>query len=734
MTVSTQQIDTNTKKIISIGEVSSASTISAVDSAITSMGWTRVAYNSGFVPGSPSVTSSYSTLRFYIYKAINADALTYKYFIIYWDVVKQNFWTATCEDYNTTTNVITNQSWTSNGSFINRYDIRDGSIIIGATNKHIFIWPFVTGNRPGMWAMVCEFERMGQEDTAFADGSSNGPCCWAWTCSLIIGGTAYTTTSVTASRTHFCFPRIMSYTGTDAAFWYTPVVGGHQLPTTWSTPSPTGISTPTLVTTATGPITQTLSNLAAIVSGSFGIKYAWASNNPTAWPISADMLFQYLRPIGNIFNVGVTDINAAGHGELFNLKTDATGGWPYQSGNDTNMIALNMVYSTVPTYLGAYTGFAGNSYSGKFINIGNDIFYMACSDGVRVWNSQLSGSWPASNSQTATVAELIYSDTGGVTDIIFDGERTVWAAGSTGIIKIDTETGSITTGASTGGIAYVALDGQNVYATQRNLLAFPKVNVYPRSATNLNTFGLINSANWSYNDPVYWQTPVPDHAGNVYLTNSSSGLTVTTNHIEKYDITSLTPGNTVTQSGYLSDPVRVAGAVTTQAAQMWLDPTDPTGRVWMISINGSSNVKVGTFLPAFTATVQKPAVTAISAGTNNTSLLWDNGSTGGELNLIPFQGQFLFATRKLGSATSNASAFIVFEHPANAGAAYLVSQTTTAFGSGGYASGWLGSDGNIILGTLTSATNYVANVAIDHFVNKWTNNLETMISKLLVKS
>lgn len=197
MTVSTTTFTAggNSKKVSISNEIGNGSTnvISAVDSAITSLGWTQ---------WDVVAATTYNPIRTYVYRVLNADGVTYKYFILRWDTIKLIFYSSTCEYWwNNFLHQPVNESWTNAGAFGQGYDLVNSFIIVAATARHLILWNNIN-NQAGLWAGVLEYERVAAEDTAIAlqpaGSNSYSPILSG---SLYFGGTNYinSATSVTAA-------------------------------------------------------------------------------------------------------------------------------------------------------------------------------------------------------------------------------------------------------------------------------------------------------------------------------------------------------------------------------------------------------------------------------------------------------------------------------------------------------------------------------------------------------
>ena len=492
MTVSTASYTTNSKKITITNELSSSNVISSVDAAIVALGWTQYDVLTGHVPGTGS-TSAFSPINTYVYRAINYDNSTYKYLIIRWDIIKRYFVTSTCESWNSTTHVPTNESWSNNGAFIQGYDLKDSFIWIGASNRHFVIWTFIK-NQPGIWTMVCEMQRVSEEDTV----GNNSPC-WAWTNSLMIGTPFGQTASTSTSKIMFAFPRTFdNSTGSAAAQVYATCSNRGMYPPSY--PS--------------GTVSITVDTNLLHLGSAYNIPYAWDSSSILLAPVYVDAISKSMR-LGNIYSMGVTG-NIGNNLDTITVKLNAAGGWPDGTGSSSSAVLLPMHggwdgdggYSSVK---------ASNFYTqtdtivvSKMEPVGNLVLFLAASDGVRRWDAKMG---------QGSYSSLLYSDSGGIYDVVFDGERSVYASTSTGVIKIDTETLGQSTVAITGGTGYLSIDAKYVYATDRALSTAPKCSMILRSNFTVNaspytlSTTLLSAAG-------NWVTPQSDYNGSVYMRNS----------------------------------------------------------------------------------------------------------------------------------------------------------------------------------------------------------------------
>ena len=349
--------------------------------------------------------------------AVATYPYTWKYFILRWDVTKLQFFTSACEYWNNVTHVATNETWNGAGSFPQQYDLKDCFIWVGATARHLVLWPFIK-SEPGMWAGVFEFERVVPEDTV-----GNGAPCFAWTNSVMIG-TPYGKTTGTISRIMYAFPRTQDgFTGAAAAQIYAPVTNRGMFPPSY----PQG--------TLSISVDTNLLHLASY----YNLTYGWDTSTAKAFasPISVDGISKAM-PFGRTYNLSTTK-QIGSFLDTTTLTLDTTGGWVASTGTSADCVILPM---NGGTEIGSIT-YGANKMSApvgtnamttnvsKMIVIGDNVW--ACAqEGVYTW---------AMSAGTVTPT-LVYASSVslGVIDIVFDGARSIYASTYFGVAKIDTET------------------------------------------------------------------------------------------------------------------------------------------------------------------------------------------------------------------------------------------------------------------------------------------------------
>lgn len=650
MTVTSASYTTNSVKITIDNELGSTNIMANVDVAITTLGWTQydVVDFTVFTP-----------IKTYVYRCLNADGSTYKYFIIRWNVIECRFYTSTCENWTLATDSPVNECWTGSGAFPQGYDIKDSFIWVSATNRHIVIWSFIK-NEPGIWTGVMEFERVASEDTA-----ANGMPCWAWTNSLIIGTPWGEAANNTTSEIMFAFPRTAdSYTGAAAAIVYAPVTSRGMYPPAY--PS--------------GTVAITVDVNLLHLGSYYNIAYGWDTAKTLLSPISVDGIFKSM-PFGRAHNFSVTK-PIGGFLDTTMANVDATGGWASGSGVSTECVILPMnggceadsAYAAGK--MAAVYGQTLSVITAGTVAIGDNV-WMAASDGIRFW---------AMTSGQGGSSTLIYSNASGVQDIIFDGERTIYGSISTGLVKIDTETlvaTTLTTIAAGG--SYLGIDHKYVYVASRTASTTPSVAMVSRSSFTVSaTF----TSGTALTVASGWGTPVPDYSGSCFVTSQAGTTASQTLRMAKF--TSDTGATLVNTANILRN-----AAATTQndfPSAFYIDRS--SGRLYLVQC-ATTTGRIYELDPTLLTALQTvTTMTTAATGTPLASQLALSTTLDyrGDLNIIPIRGVFYVSPKRVGISTAAWQARIHFNYPLTSpsgipafSAVSTAQITTTPLGHGGTA-------------------------------------------------
>ena len=467
------------------------------------------------------------------------DANIYKYCIVRWNPLKTEFHVSSCESYSLTTYTPTNETWTAGGCFPHGYDLIDSYIWIGGSARNLTFWTFIKGE-PGLWSMIMEFERIAPEDLA-AEQYPN----WAYTNSLMFGTPFAKTATNTTSTIMMAFPRtVENKTGAAAATGWGPATTRGMWPPAY----------PGATLTFTGLGTNQL-HLADIYNATYG----WDNTKKYVTPITINSTSKN-TPFGRVYNVSATGNYGNAH-DTTTLNLDSTGGWSSGSGTSSPAVflPLNGGAEVDSAYTAAKIGSSYGQGTGVVINkaiaIGDNL-WLACSDGVR--------QWAMSSANASAIGSALRSESLGVTDIVFDGKRTVYCATATGVVAIDTVTTATQTliqggTLSTDGAHRLELDEQNIYATSRVPSTAPKLFIITRSNNTYLATGTLSTT--TLTNPSGFITPLPDYEGQVFVPTAQGNATnvlriakfSSVNGTQTLNVASpLTPGIT-TQSGMRID-------------------------------------------------------------------------------------------------------------------------------------------------------------------------------------
>lgn len=636
-------------------------------------------YSSG-VTGNATlcVGNIYSPMTLYVYQAATAqDASIYKYCIVRWNTLKQEFHVSTCESWNTTTKVPTNESWTAGGCFPHGYDIQDSYIWVGGTSRNITFWTFIK-NEPGLWSSIIEFERIAPEDLQYKYTPN-----WAYTNSLMFGTPFGKALSTNTSTTMMAFPRTPeNKTGASAAVSYGPATSRGLWPPTY--PSAT------LAFTGLGANNMHLADI-------YNTVYGWDSTKKYVTPVTINNTAKNI-PFGRIYNISATGNYGNAH-DTTTLALDSSGGW--SSGSGTSSPAVFLPLNGGSEASAAYSGTQINNVYGqgtaviiaKAIAIGDNL-WLACSDGVRQWSM--------SSANASAINSPIRSESSGVYDIVFDGKQTVYCSTASGVATIDTTntatqsliqggtmsavfTGSISTttltvtavtsgtiaigqtisgtGVTAGttitagsglswtvsasqtvasttitglmGIGYLELDEQNVYATARPNLNAPVMYVITRSNNTYSTTCTLATSLPTGNTG--FGVPFPDYEGNVYA-YTTIGASTAGPRVARF----------LAADG--SQTVNVANPVAFVATQHTGMRLDYTSGTLMFASQSAATISLyfpNRLLSAF-GTATSLTSSSNNAGQMATSTTADSR---GDLCIFPWRGFLTFAQKAVGRTT-----------------------------------------------------------------------------------
>jgi hypothetical protein len=236
-------------------------------------------------------------------------------------------------------------------------------------------------------------------------------------------------------------------------------------------------------------------------------------------PISVDAIGKNM-PFGRMYNVSVTKPIGSAL-EVTQTTLDSSGGWASRTGSAGDTVILPMNGGSVfPTFFSGFTS-THQSQNNRVHNIRintpasfyrtfllGDYLYGSCYAATAnggIWRISISAILTPTNVNTfftpntflspmAPTWTQIYTNTAGVADMIFDGERSIYACAVSGqnIIKIDTETLAASVLAITNNTQQqdsLSIDNKYLYITGLRTTAFNNVAIVDLSSfTQVSTF------------------------------------------------------------------------------------------------------------------------------------------------------------------------------------------------------------------------------------------------------
>lgn len=427
MSVTTTQVGTNTVQLTLSGETSSTNFITALDTAITSNGWSQV-----------DISNPYNR----VYSAVNADGSTLKYIGISIDPGCLQIRTTSYESWNATTHVGTNEVWTWNRAGVMSYNFNYCDVLIMINPRWLILQTFVRG-QVSCWAGVVELAREAPEDTIGA-----GYPCWCWITSAAAMTQLPNAGNITTTAVIPCvsFPRTRGgLTGISAS-------------------SGTSLQTPYTRFGAAAILGQPFASLTSYVT------YAWDTTKK---------IIHSVRPV-----VGTTEQ----HGRMFGLKLTYNIGSPYNrvsvpvdsnygysaSGTNTSHWVLGGVPALTigPGLIGATVNYPQGSVTTTTVNLGSGAVINAVEPvGLYYYIATATGVFKIDNSSTTPTSLGVLSGTSGkiYNSITYDNDQYVYAAGPDGVYRIDTLNSDTVTFLATNanGVTTLLWDGTYLWAGNR---------------------------------------------------------------------------------------------------------------------------------------------------------------------------------------------------------------------------------------------------------------------------
>jgi hypothetical protein len=450
MPITTVSIGANTRQVNVSNEQSSVNIITAVDAAIVQGGWTR---------HDTFASADGGSQRTHVYRAINADGVTFKHFIVRWDTINLMIYTATCEFWNTSTKTATNECFTNGGRMLGSgYALSNTSIIVMSSLRWAVLYPFVR-NEPSMWQGVFEFQREASEDTA-----ALGTPCFAWTCSLWPGQN-YSAVAQVSDAYSFAFPRTRNgFTGYQAA-------------NCWSLNTPFGTFPPHYLPEPGNALNGVQQKL-----GSLNGVYQWDTAKRPLYTIKPIMngtfagMMSFGQPfglkampaIGEIMDQVAVPVDA---NNFYSPSGVSTNHWvlPMNGGN-ANSAATN---SGVSARLAGGNGLALTSFATGFTG---KIFDTVLVNGIFAYSATGAGV-VKTDIATGTSVMILGTSALNCSSVAYDGGAYVYAATNLGVLRIAVLDDSSVSHAIAGGASSLCLDGTFLYAGHRTLSRTPGLEI-----------------------------------------------------------------------------------------------------------------------------------------------------------------------------------------------------------------------------------------------------------------
>ena len=429
MPITTTSIGPNSRQIDIVDETRIGPITTAIDDAVTTMGWTLFDTVS---------TGARNCMITKVYRAPNNDGpnATNKFVILRFDAPKCSIYMSCAEGWNETTHVATNESYNFTRSFPMTLQTSNMQFYIFATARYFVMQTRFLGEL-GVWQGVFEWER----NTANIpqDTSTTGAPCFGYTNSVIFNEPTYNTNNVNSEIAGWnCIvpPRTLDgFTGWGASKTYaintlrgktTPHLGTsiNENSTTY------GTTTDTTLTRAfnKGFFTFLDGNRNAVI-------------NPTL-----SSRFETYIDTGRIY--GITMVPPSGRGlDTLDIPIDSNGFYD-ANGTTTTHYMFNLCGGNVNNYslatgnvkvelLGAANAPVNNSAISRGVVVRGKFLFVLEFQGNKIFKYDLVGkSWSQIDFAVTTVF--------GGTDLIYDGEDHIYIARSGGatnyITRINVDT------------------------------------------------------------------------------------------------------------------------------------------------------------------------------------------------------------------------------------------------------------------------------------------------------
>lgn len=459
-----------------------------------------------------------------VFKALNADAVTYKNIIFRWNLLKKELNLSTCESWDAGTHSPTNEVYT----FFDcapigfRLDLCD--LILSVSPRRCSVISFIN-NESGCWSGVFETAREDSSDTAAA-----GVPCWGWISSTLwnLGATAVANRALAGNApTLISMPRLKNgATGINAAKNCGANYGAACYPNL------DGTGTPSFVYQLSTAVNKFVAN---------------------AW----DVTKRLMMPVTPIFDYNTTNITNLG--QIHGLKVLAPAGTtmsklPAAVDADGNYASNGVSRNHFLFNTHLKPAVADNAY--WFTNVNWSLSSITVNGGQRPESMVSTGAnyyciclnntkLVKVNAISGTSTELA---TGTFYDIDFDGERYIYIGTSTGLRRLDIRTDTISTElVLSGGVNALTITPTHIICAPYALSTIPTISRVLRSTFAVDlTNGSLTLTTFTENVRIL--DAVTDYSGNTFL-----AMTVTT--AASFKLVKIAPDGTVTYGGTVGQTV-----------------------------------------------------------------------------------------------------------------------------------------------------------------------------------
>lgn len=400
-----------------------------------------------------------------VFRCLNKDNVTYKNIILRWNIHTLEINTSTCESWNATTHVATNEAHTFFNCAPVHFSLNACDLVIFVSPRWCAMISYINGE-PCLWAGVFESAREDSSDTAAA----NYPC-WGWMSAV---HAAFGTTSITSTGkplggndyTLWSMPRTRNgNTGINAAKKFSADYGV--------------VAYPTWLQTNVQPFVYQLGN----ITNKF-LANAWNQTGRLALPIKP--IHDFDQPIitnyGTIFGAKICAPAGISMNKI-SLTTNSDGNFS-PTGTTTHHRLLNHAHKPMVWDISAWFSNTGWVQSNVPVLSGLTPKFI-CSTGAAYYISTTSSNKVVKvDAISSTSLEIALPGVGVINDIKFDGERYVYIGHVSGISRLDTRDESITSvSIGTGGIQTMAISPTHVVCTPVTASLNPTVYRFARSGS-----------------------------------------------------------------------------------------------------------------------------------------------------------------------------------------------------------------------------------------------------------